>query len=252
MARIFGRAGQRAGREDRAKRIERVELGSQAPFDVADQVEDVAVALDLHVLADGHRPGPGHPAQVVAAEVDQHDVLGPLLGVGLELLGEQGILAGVRAARPGPGDRVRGQAVALDLEEQLGRGADDLVARRAHEEQVRAGVDPAEGPVEPDPVERRAGRRVGRQVERLAPGQHDLDRLTGRDGLLGDPHGLDVLVATEAGFDRAAGGDAAGAAGSGHRRTVPLPGRRPVPFSSAALGREVRSSASKIADSAIR
>ena len=45
-------------------------------------------------------PGPGDPPEVVAPEVDEHHVLGPLLGVALELLGEQGVLAGIDAARP--------------------------------------------------------------------------------------------------------------------------------------------------------
>ena len=92
-------------------------------------MEDVAVALDLHVLAHGDGPGPGDPPDVVAPEVDEHHVLGPLLRVALELLGEQRVLAGVCAARPRPGDRVGREPVALDLEEQLGRGADDLEAR---------------------------------------------------------------------------------------------------------------------------
>ena len=89
----------------------------------------MAVALDLHVLAHGHRPRPRDPAQVVAPEVDEHHVLGALLRVALELLGEQRVLAGVGAARPGPGDRVGRQLVALDLEQQLGGGADDLERR---------------------------------------------------------------------------------------------------------------------------
>ena len=64
-------------------------------------------------------PGPRDPAEVVAAEVDEHHVLGALLRVALELLGEQRVLAGVGAARPRAGDRVGRQLVALDLEEQL-------------------------------------------------------------------------------------------------------------------------------------
>ena len=38
-------------------------------------------------------------------------------------------------------------------------------------------------------------------VERLAPGQHDLDRLAGRDRLLGDLDGADVGLAAEARLD---------------------------------------------------
>ena len=64
-------------------------------------------------------PGPGHAAQVVAPEVDEHHVLGALLRVALELLGEERVLAGVGAARAGAGDRVGREPVALDLEQQL-------------------------------------------------------------------------------------------------------------------------------------
>ena len=206
------RPRQRPRREDRAKRVERVELRLEPPLDVRDEMEDVAVALDLHVLADGHGPRPRDPAEVVAAEVDEHHVLGSLLGVALELLGEQGVLAIVRAARTGPGDRVGGELVALDLEQQLRRCADHLEAGGADEEQVRARVDPPERAIEPDPVERRPGRGVVREVERLAPREHDLDRLAGGDGVLGDLDGMDVLVAPEAGSDGAAERPCLGAA----------------------------------------
>ena len=95
-----------------------------------------------------------------------------------------------------------------------------------------------------DAVEGGAGRGVGRQVERLAAGQHDLDRLAAGDRVLGDLDRVDVLVAAEARVDRA------------RRRTGVAPcrrfGRVGAAPSSAALGREVRSSASKMAASAIR
>ena len=106
-------ARQRAGREDGAQRVERVELRPQPALDVADEVEDVAVALDLHVLRHGHRARPGDAPEVVAPEVDEHHVLGPLLGVALELLGEELVLGRRGAARPRAGDRVGRQAVAL-------------------------------------------------------------------------------------------------------------------------------------------
>ena len=56
-------------------------------------------------LLDRHRAGPGHPAEIVAPEVDEHHVLGPLLRVALELLGEDRVLLGIGAARPRAGDR---------------------------------------------------------------------------------------------------------------------------------------------------
>ena len=171
-------------------------------------------------------PGAAHPAEVVAAEIDEHHVLGALLRVLLELLGQDLVLAGVGAARPRAGDRVGGQLVALGLEQQLRRGADDLELRRPDEEQVRARVDAPERAVQADAVERRAGRRVGRQVERLAAREHDLDRLAGRDRVLGDLDRVDVLVAPEARLDRRR--RAAGrAVGAGRAGPAELRGARP-------------------------
>src|SRR5207249_5828359 len=132
-----------------------------------DQMEDMAVALDLHVLADGHRPGSGDAAQVVAAEVDEHDVLGALLRIGLELLGQERVLASVRATRAGSGDRVRGEPVALHLEEQLRRGTNNLEARRPDEEEIWARVHPAERSIQADPVEPITSGGIRRQLEGL-------------------------------------------------------------------------------------
>ncbi len=162
----------------------------------------MAVALDLHVLADGDRAGAAHAAEVVPAEVDEHHVLGALLRVALELLGEELVLAGVGAARTRAGDGVRREPIALGLEQELRRGADDLERRRPHEEQVRARVDAPERAVQPDAVERLARGRVERQPERLASREHDLDRLARGDGVLGDLDGVDVLLAAEARLDR--------------------------------------------------
>ena len=91
-----------------------------------------------------------------------------------------------------------GEAIALDLEEQLGARPDDLERRRPHEEQVRAGVHPAQGAVQADPAHLAAIGRC-RQLERLAPGKDHLDRLALGDRLLGNLDGVDVLVAAEAG-----------------------------------------------------
>ena len=115
----------------------------------------MAVALDLHVLADGHGAGPRDPPEVVAPEVDEHDVLGSLLRVALELLGEE--------PRPPRASAPRGRVPAIGWVVSLspstwrsssGRRADDLERRRPDEEEVRARVDPAKRAVEADPVER--------------------------------------------------------------------------------------------------
>ncbi len=215
----LGRTAEGPRREDRPQRIERVEVGLQAAFDVRHEVEYVAVALDLHVLADRHGPGAGDSTEVVPAQVDEHHVLSTLLGVLLELLGEELVLTGVCPAWPRSGDRVGRELVALGLEQQLRRGADHLELGRPDEEQVRARVHPPQRSIEPDAVERPTGRRIERQAERLASGEDDLDRLAGRDRVLGDLDGPDVLLATEARVDR-----------PGQRRLAVRAGRRSGKF----------------------
>ena len=89
MARGFGRAGQGARREGRRPaRRRRVPPGRGVADDGRLDVHDVAVAPHVHELDDVDGAGAADPLQVVAAEVDEHDVLGALLGVGEQLLGE--------------------------------------------------------------------------------------------------------------------------------------------------------------------
>jgi len=75
---------------------------------------------------------PNETYVVKAAIVDEGNVWGA----------PQGVLAIVRAARAGAGDGMRGELVALDLEEQLRRCAHDLEAGGADEEQVWTRVHP--------------------------------------------------------------------------------------------------------------
>ena len=81
IARTFGRAGEGAGGKRRAQHVHRADPLAQRARDLADDVEDVRVGLDHHQLVDLDRAVLADAAEVVAAEVDQHHVLGPLLGV---------------------------------------------------------------------------------------------------------------------------------------------------------------------------
>ncbi len=81
------RARDRAGREARHQRVEVVAIVGELPVDRRDQVHDVRVALERHVLRHPHRAELADPAEVVAPEIDEHDVLGALLLVALQLLG---------------------------------------------------------------------------------------------------------------------------------------------------------------------
>ena len=67
-------------------------------------MHDVAVAADLHELHDLDGARLADPAQVVAAEIDQHHVLGALLGVGQQLSLQDRVLGRSGAARLRAGD----------------------------------------------------------------------------------------------------------------------------------------------------
>ena len=76
------RAGERAGGEAGAERVHRGESVAQLAVHLADEMQHVRVALDDHELAHLHRAVLRDAADVVPAEVDEHQMLGALLLVG--------------------------------------------------------------------------------------------------------------------------------------------------------------------------
>ena len=125
MARIFGAPETVPAGKQATQGVEPVATLGQPALDARDEVHDVRVALDGHELRHPHGAGVAHAADVVAAEVDQHDVLGALLLVALQLLAEPEVLLRGGAARARAGDRVRLDLAVLDAHQHLGRRADD-------------------------------------------------------------------------------------------------------------------------------
>ena len=82
-----------------------------------------------------------HAAHVVAAQVDQHHVLGPLLGIGQQFLGQPAVFFLGRAAAARAGQRADGHLAVDHADHDLRRTAHQRHARRAHVEHERAGVD---------------------------------------------------------------------------------------------------------------
>src|SRR5690606_41193077 len=101
---------------------------------VGHQVHDVGIALDGHGVRDLDRAGLGNAADVVAGQVDEHDVFGALLRVGQQLLFQAQIffLGGAALARAGQGADGDGFAGAAVLEfavlahQDFRRGAHDV------------------------------------------------------------------------------------------------------------------------------
>ena len=68
----------------------------------------VAVAFDGEQVADPDAAELRDAADVVAGEIDEHDVLGPFLRIGEQFVGQSLVFLGRRAARPGAGERAVG------------------------------------------------------------------------------------------------------------------------------------------------
>ncbi|CAB4727749.1 unannotated protein [freshwater metagenome] len=155
----LGGSGHRAGREERAQRTDRVDVVAQPTPDGADQLVHGLVGLHLHQRRHGDRAGLADHGQVVAEQVDDHQVLGAVLRVDPEATAQLVVGPLVATARGGALDR-------LGLDAAV--GAHQRVALRARAEQppgrarhvvlqesgIRRGVELAQ------PQVRRRGREV--------------------------------------------------------------------------------------------
>ena len=140
-------------------------------------MHDVRVALDFHHVGELHAAEFGDAADVVAAQVHEHDVLGAFLGVGQQLLGQRRSSASSLAPRPRPGQRADRHHAVLDPHQDLGRAADQAEVAERQIEQERARIHDPEDAVDVE--------RLGRRL--------DLEPLAGHD--LEDVARLDVLLA---------------------------------------------------------
>ena len=133
------------------------------------------VALQHHELLDPLGAVTHHPPDVVAGQVDEHDVLGPLLGVFAQL-GRHAPVVGLAAtAAPGARDRPADHPAVEELHHGLRRRADERHPRVTHEVHVGRRVHLAKHPVHVEGVV------VAIEVEALR--QHDLEDVAGEDVL---------------------------------------------------------------------
>ena len=78
-------------------------------------MHDVAVALDEELVGDLDRADLGDAADIVAAEIEQHQMLGALLRIGQQFVFQRLVLVRRRAARARAGDRADGHDIAARL-----------------------------------------------------------------------------------------------------------------------------------------
>ena len=157
----LGCAGKGAGREGSPDQLPGVAVRPQVADNVGDQMHHVAVALHEHQVRHLHGAGFGHPAQVVASQVHQHEMFGALLLVHQQLVGQGPVFLFVAAPRPGAGDGTQGGDPVFQADHGLGRRADQDELVQVHEEEIGRRIDVALGPVKgPGVGRRRAGERL--------------------------------------------------------------------------------------------
>lgn len=115
---------------------------------------DVAEFLHDHQAIDAGAPGVANTIDVVAGQIDKHDMLGAVFLALLQLLGELVVFLRGFAARDGAGDGVGDDAVVfVGFDQEFGGGADEVEVGAGDVEEVGGGVDGAEVRVEVEGVE---------------------------------------------------------------------------------------------------
>lgn len=110
------------------QQLEMESNGKRVGIDGADLAHDVAVAFDDEFLGRAHGADPGHAAHVVAAQIQQHQVLGQFLRIGQQVGLVRAVLFRRGPAGPGARDGSDRDLPVKDAHQDLGAGADHLKA----------------------------------------------------------------------------------------------------------------------------
>ena len=154
----------------------------------------VAVALDEKLIGDGHAADLGDAADIVAPEIEQHQMLGTLLRIGEQFLFQRLVLVRRRAAVARAGDRADGHHIAAHFDQNLRARSGDGEAAEVEEVEIRRGIGPPQRAIE------RERRQRERRLEALR--QHDLEGIAGGDVVLGLSDHRFVFVRRGVGFRR--------------------------------------------------
>ena len=166
----LGRSGDGSGGECGAHDIEGAAATGEFSRNMRDDVHDMAVALNGHEVGDFHRAVFRDAADIVAGEVDEHEVLGAFLRIGHEIGGVGIVLLNRCSTAAGACDRADFHEVAGESHMDLGRTAyEGVSAGTAQAEHVGRGIHKTQGAVEIEGVIVELG------FETL--GEHDLENI---------------------------------------------------------------------------
>lgn len=119
----------RASGECGSQQVKERTLFGQATRHVRHQVHHVRVAFNAHPLIDPHTAFFTHLLKVIAAEIDQHEMLCALFLIGKQLAGELSVLLGVAPSGACTSDWAHRYLTSPRLNHELGRRAYQLKAR---------------------------------------------------------------------------------------------------------------------------
>ena len=152
MARSFGAPViDPPGKVAREERADVDVRHAASPATRRDEVVHRRMALEPRRAVDAHAAGDADAAEVVALEVDDHHVLGALLGIARQLGGERRVARRVVAARARALDGPGLDPAPAPAEQQLGRVPDDGRVAQVEVARERRRVPPRE------PLEERPG-----------------------------------------------------------------------------------------------
>ena len=157
--------------------------------------------FDVHELRDRDRTRHADPRKIVAGQINEHEVFGPLLLIGEKVIGQLAVPLWCIAAGAATGDGVTKHASFGHFDQRLGRRPDNSenLARRGLEAQqihVRRRVERPQHPIH---VDTRCDQRC---VEPLR--HNDLKDISVADELLGNVDRVEkiVLCGARSRFDR--------------------------------------------------
>ena len=213
-----------------AARMQSIAVGvvAQAAADRRDELVHGGVGLDGHQLRHLDAAQRADAAEVVAQQVDDHQVLGAGLVVGAQRGGAVGVLdrvRGTRAAVPLIGLRLD-DPLAVDAQEALGRGAEHRDVAEAQQRRVRRGVARPQGAIggERDRSRRRCAARWSGRPRRSRPRRSRAGRRRCWPGRRRAPSR--AVKRQRAGRGGAGGAGAASARRAGARSSPATPRRR--------------------------
>ncbi len=136
-------------------------------------MHDVAVALDDELFGDADRRRLGDAADVITAEIKQHQVFGQFLGIGQQFQFQRLVLFRCLAAWTGAGDRADGQLAVAHAHQDFRRGAGQLEIAEVQVIEIGRRVVAPQGAIEGERI------KVERRFEAMA--RHDLEDVAGGD-----------------------------------------------------------------------